>query len=57
VKGMDAQAAKSHIQSQWPEADVRIMEPGKMWTRDLVSNRVRLAVDENGKVTNTGNVG
>ena len=54
---MDAQAAKTHIEEQWPAVQVQIMEPGKMWTRDLVSNRVRLAVDENGKVTNTGNVG
>ena len=57
VQGMQADEAVAHIKKQWPAADVRKMEKGQMWTRDLVHNRVRLAVDENGIVTNTGAVG
>merc|ERR1712093_311985 len=57
VQGMQADEAVAHIKKQWPAADVRKMEKGQLWSRDLVFNRVRLAVDENGIVTNTGAVG
>lgn len=50
-------AAFAQIARDFPGARIVEMHPGTMWTRDYQSNRVRVAVDANGIVTNEPHVG
>ncbi len=55
TRGTDA--AFAQIAREFPGAHIVEMKPGTMWTRDFQTNRVRVAVDEHGMVTNEPNVG
>merc|ERR1711916_148751 len=52
VKGLTEQEAVAHLNREAPDAKVQVMRPGQMWTRDFVSNRLRVGIDEDGKVNN-----
>lgn len=55
--GLTGEEAKKRILSQQPELKVHILEPGSCYTADFRKDRVRIHVDEQGKVQNPPRIG
>ena len=55
--GMDGEAAKAQLEQEYPEMRVQVVPYGSMVTMDYREDRIRIYVDEAGKVQRAPTVG
>lgn len=57
IKGKTKDEAIRLMRSLNPDLNLVFLKPGEPFTRDLVSNRVRVVLGEDGKIVNTPSIG